>query len=245
MIVRMSLPPNGPGSNFGAPQYGAPQYGAPQFGAPQYGAPQYGAPQFGAPQPGYPQQPGYPPPPMAPNPAAYTPWLDRVLASVVDQLPIWVVLVVGYFVVFVGVGVSASSASHCSTSSYSTSCSAEPSGGAVAFFIIATLVMMIVPFAYSIWNYGYKQGTTGQSIGKKVMKFKVVSERTGQPIGFGASVLRQFAHIADGFLCNIGYLFPLWDPKRQTFADKIMSTVCVPAPPQQPGPQPGQYPAPY
>jgi len=26
----------------------------------------------------------------------------------------------------------------------------------------------------------------------------------------------------------VGYLFPLWDAKRQTFADKIMTTVCLP-----------------
>jgi hypothetical protein len=44
-----------------------------------------------------------------------------------------------------------------------------------------------------VWNLGYKQGTTGSSIGKSIMKFKVVSE-TGQPIGFGLSVLRQIAH---------------------------------------------------
>ncbi|MGI9123797.1 MAG: RDD family protein, partial [Mycobacterium sp.] len=59
------------------------------------------------------------------------------------------------------------------------------------------------------------------------MKFRVVGESTGQPIGFGASVLRQLAHILDSF-CSIGYLWPLWDAKRQTFADKIMHTVCLP-----------------
>lgn len=31
-------------------------------------------------------------------------------------------------------------------------------------------------------------------------------------------------------ICNIGYLFPLWDPKRQTIADKIMKTVVINAP---------------
>ena len=42
-----------------------------------------------------------------------------------------------------------------------------------------------------VWNYGYRQGTTGSSIGKSIMKFKVVSEITGQPLGFGMSVVRQ------------------------------------------------------
>nr|CRL75838.1 hypothetical protein CPGR_01575 [Mycolicibacter nonchromogenicus] len=82
--------------------------------------------------------------------------------------------------------------------------------------------------AYGIWNFGYRQGTTGSSIGKSVLKFKVVSETTGQPIGFGMSVLRQLAHIIDSAILGIGYLFPLWDAKRQTIADKIMTTVCLP-----------------
>ena len=81
---------------------------------------------------------------------------------------------------------------------------------------------------FGLWNYGYRQGKTGSSIGKSVMKFKVVSEKTGQPIGFGMSVLRQIAHVVDSLFCNIGYLFPLFDAKRQTIADKIMSTVCLP-----------------
>ena len=66
---------------------------------------------------------------------------------------------------------------------------------------------------YLIWNYGYRQGTTGSSIGKAVMKFRVVSEKTWQPIGFIRSLLRQLAHALDAFLCYIGYLLPLWDPQ--------------------------------
>jgi hypothetical protein len=81
---------------------------------------------------------------------------------------------------------------------------------------------------FVISNYRYRQPTTGSSIGKSVPSFKVVSERTGQPIGFGMSIGRQIAHIVDGIIRYIGHLLPLWDPKRRTLADKIMSTVCVP-----------------
>jgi uncharacterized RDD family membrane protein YckC len=95
---------------------------------------------------------------------------------------------------------------------------------------LAMWLLSLVALAYVIWNLGYKQGTTGQSIGKGVMKFKVVSEQTGQPIGFGMSVARQLLHVVDTVPCvPVGYLFPLWDAKRQTFADKIMKTVCLPA----------------
>ena len=68
------------------------------------------------------------------------------------------------------------------------------------------------------------------------MKFKVISEKTWQPIGFGLSFVRQLAHYRGPMICYIGYLLPLWDDKRQTLADKIMSTVCVPLNPQPPPP---------
>ena len=42
------------------------------------------------------------------------------------------------------------------------------------------------------------------------------------------SVLRSLAHCVDAIICYIGFLLPLWDPKRQTLADKIMTTVCLP-----------------
>jgi hypothetical protein len=48
---------------------------------------------------------------------------------------------------------------------------------------------------------GLPTGKTGSSLGKSLLKFTVVGERTWQPIGFGQSVMRQFAHIIDYFLC--------------------------------------------
>ena len=46
--------------------------------------------------------------------------------------------------------------------------------------------------------------------------------------------MRQIAHYVDQLICYIGYLFPLWDDKRQTIADKLMTTVCVPLNAQPP-----------
>jgi hypothetical protein len=60
--------------------------------------------------------------------------------------------------------------------------------------VTALMLSVVIGLAYLVWNYGYKQGTTGSSIGKGIMKFKVVSEATGQPIGFGMSIVRQLAH---------------------------------------------------
>jgi len=75
-----------------------------------------------------------------------------------------------------------------------------------------------------VYNRWYLGGQ-GQSFGKRALGLTLVAESTGQPIGMAKAFLRDLAHIVDGLICYIGYLFPLWDQKRQTIADKIMTTV--------------------
>lgn len=165
---------------------------------------------------------------------AYTPWLSRVGAWFIDNIPVFVLIGIGQGVAF------GTADNQCVSNGgeydYGVYCTSNFS----AIGIIILGLTYIAALAYWIWNWGYRQGTTGSSIGKSVLKFKVVSEKTWQPIGFGLSIVRQIAHFVDGIVCYIGYLWPLWDDKRQTFADKIMSTVCVPLNPQAlpPGPTP-------
>ena len=172
----------------------------------------------------YPASGGYyPPAPAGALPKdAYTPWITRVAAYFIDAVPVLALGGIGTVIIL------ATADNECisegSDLGYGVACTSEPT---VPGFI-SLLVFGLAALVFAIWNYGYRQGTTGSSIGKSVMKFKVVEATTGQPIGFGLSVLRQFLHLLDGMLCNLGYLWPLWDAKRQTFADKIMSTVCLP-----------------
>ncbi|MGH3825515.1 MAG: RDD family protein [Pseudonocardiaceae bacterium] len=44
--------------------------------------------------------------------------------------------------------------------------------------------------AFAVWSSGYRQGRTGQSIGRWVTKTKLVKIETGEPIGFGRALLR-------------------------------------------------------
>ena len=172
---------------------------------------------------GYPPPQGFGGPPGGALPTdAYTPWLTRVLAWLIDYVPYLIIVGIGY-------GIEAAT--------QETVCVSDTSGYDLGDFcatgnstlgVAAFLLSVVIGLAYLVWNYGYRQGTTGSSIGKGIMKFKVVGEATGQPIGFGMSIVRQLAHIVDGIICYIGYLFPLWDAKRQTIADKIMKTICLP-----------------
>ena len=39
--------------------------------------------------------------------------------------------------------------------------------------------------------------------------------------------VRIIAHFLDSLACYIGWLWPLWDDKRQTFADKVCGSIVV------------------
>ena len=138
---------------------------------------------------------------------AYASWIRRVGAFIIDQL-VYLILVA---ILGLGGGLIIGAA-----------------GGSSRLEGIVRSILTLVILAYLMWNWGYRQGTTGSTIGKSVLKFKVVSEQTGQPIGFGLSIVRYFAHFIDSITFGIGYLLPLLTAKRQTIADMIMSTVCLP-----------------
>lgn len=154
-------------------------------------------------------------------------WGSRVAASLIDSL----LSCIGLLVSLVGVGLLVAG-SPSSTSTDPTTGALTTSGGdssLVGMGILLMVVGYLIAFAIQIWNRWVKQGRTGQSVGKKVMNLYLVDERTGNPIGAGMAFVRDLAHFLDG-LFYIGYLWPLWDAKKQTFADKLVGTVVAKAP---------------
>lgn len=94
------------------------------------------------------------------------------------------------------------------------------------------VVVLVLGYAansgLSLWNRMYLQGSTGQSVGKKAMGIRLVDEVGLHPIGPSNAYLRDLAHALD-LISSVGYLRPLWDAKRQTFADRIVKAVVVDA----------------
>ena len=73
---------------------------------------------------------------------------------------------------------------------------------------------------------GVMEALLGASPGKLVVGIAVVGERDARPIGIVRTVARRLAHLFDTLLL-IGYVRPLWNAKRQTFADSIVGTVVL------------------
>jgi uncharacterized RDD family membrane protein YckC len=91
---------------------------------------------------------------------------------------------------------------------------------------LVTIVGLLAVLALVVQNHVIAQGRTGQSLGKKQIGISVVAQPTGRPLGAGLTFVRSLAHIVDSVLL-IGYLWPLWDVRKQTFADKLVHSVVV------------------
>jgi len=152
-------------------------------------------------------------------------YLIDYLASMIAGLPLWV----GYGILIANTSTT-TSADGTTTSEYS---------GSVAVPVILIAIGAVLWIAFFIWNICLRQGRTGASIGKSVLAIRLVNSDL-QPIGAGWSFLRYLLHIVDAIPCYLGYLWPLWDSRRQTFADKIMNTFVI----QATTPQPPAYPPP-
>jgi uncharacterized RDD family membrane protein YckC len=198
--------------------YGSPDPNQPDPGQQQ----QYGQQQYGQPPPAYPPPgnypaapgPGYGPQPYATGDAPGTfmgrqlaNWLQRVGAYLIDYLigalPVIVVVIVASAV-----------------SSTDSGTSTQAAGGLVFLAYLATFIIWV-------YNRAILQGRTGQSWGKKALNLRLVRMADGQPLGGLMCFVRDIVHVVDAIPCLLGYLFPLWDARRQTFSDKIMNTVVL------------------
>ena len=174
----------------------------PGSGGPGYGDP-YGDP-YGAGQP---------------VGLAYASWFQRVGAYLVDGL----VLLPLSIVVFIGLGVASSGAT--TTTDPVTGAASIEGANPVGFVIVGIGYLLV--FVVSIWNQVVRQGRTGWSLGKQALGIRLLKEDSGQPMGAGLCFVRSIVHLVDAIPCYLGFLWPLWDAKKQTFADKIMTTVVV------------------
>lgn len=101
--------------------------------------------------------------------------------------------------------------------------------GSWAVVFVVHGLSTIAAVTFLVWNCGWHQGRSGQSLGKRMLGIQLVAVETGRPVGVGRSFGRQVAHLIDGLPLALGYLWPLWDEQHQTFADKMCGTLVVQA----------------
>lgn len=157
----------------------------------------------------------------------YAGWFSRVGASLIDGLLGLVAAlptIVGYVTLL---------ADATTTTNPDGTKQLHLHGGGLSIVLIG--IGLVTQVAFWIWNVCIRQGRTGATVGKSVLAIRLVNADM-QPIGAGWSFLRQLLHVLDSLPCDIGYLWPIWDSRKQTFADKIMNTYVIQATTTEPRP---------
>ena len=199
------------------------------------------------PQP-YPPPPGYAPPPpggyavpqqLGP-PVAYrlrptgpdgrplAEFGDRLLAYLLDSLVLSAILLVPMVALMLVVFIPYANAME------SLSRGGNPSfapfflffaGMIIGIFGLQLLASYLYQVSYQIRN--------GQTVGKRVMKLKIVDAETGQPMDVSAARKRWGITFLLGLAGPGAYLdglWQLWDERKQTLHDKVARTVVVKVP---------------
>ena len=81
-----------------------------------------------------------------------------------------------------------------------------------------------------IWGgyYVYFIGSRGQTPGKMFFKIKIIKEETQNIPGYTTAFIREIiGNMLSAFIFGLGYLWIIWDSKKQGWHDKIAGTVAL------------------
>lgn len=92
------------------------------------------------------------------------------------------------------------------------------------FFKDYGTLSFLLGLGYSVWMLSAYQAT----VGMMVLKIKITKEN-GDKVSYKDAILRYFASILSAVALLVGYLWMIWDAKKQTWHDKIAQTVVVKA----------------
>ncbi len=151
----------------------------------------------------------------APGGARYAPWWQRASAFLIDVSAVLTAILTVAAPIFVLAGFRDSNPSH-----------SEAAWLTAALFAAA----LVVGAAYAI----VLEGRSGQTFGKRALGLRVLAE-DGSPCGYGRASSRELLGriLVGGFAWllvlpgMLSYLAALWDPKRQTWHDRIGETIVV------------------
>ena len=99
--------------------------------------------------------------------------------------------------------------------------------GSGALVIVLGAILMFAGFCAATVLYAKGVATTGQSIGNRVTKTRVVDARNGHLIPVGDAGTRYVLRMLISMILFIGFLMALGNSQRRTFHDNIAGTVVI------------------
>ncbi len=104
-------------------------------------------------------------------------------------------------------------------------------GLAVINYILSAMGLQILGLFLNLGYFTYFEGSpAGQTFGKRIMNIRVVDAQNGGAIDYGRAAIRWLARILSALPIGLGYFWMLWDENKQTWHDKLSTTVVVSVP---------------
>ena len=92
----------------------------------------------------------------------------------------------------------------------------------------ALLVVLVILFALQFFYFGYMWSKSGQTIGMKLVKVRVVRRNNGGGLSFIRAGLRgTLGYYISSFLFSLGYIWAIFDPNKEAWHDKLFDTWVV------------------
>jgi uncharacterized RDD family membrane protein YckC len=171
----------------------------------------------------------YRPGPVGPGGMPLADFGERLLAFLLDRLILMAILLIPLIVVMVGMFMVLLNAAQAAAPG-------EPPnfGGFIPLIFIGFFfgILGLDALATYLYQVSY-QLRTGVTVGKRVMKLRIVDAETGAPMEVSAARKRWVIQLLFGFVGMVSYLdglWQLWDPQKQTLHDKVARTVVVKVP---------------
>jgi uncharacterized RDD family membrane protein YckC len=80
---------------------------------------------------------------------------------------------------------------------------------------------------FSILYFVVAEGLWGQTIGKRCVGVRVVRATNLETPGILLAAIRYIGRIISALFLLLGYFWMLWDSRRQTWHDKLSSTLVI------------------
>jgi uncharacterized RDD family membrane protein YckC len=141
----------------------------------------------------------------------------RVGDNVVALIYASPIIVGGIFLVALGV-------QNCDTSQNTITCTSDqvewtPIALGILALVAGVVFALVLPIRWI--------AKTGAGPVSRKLQVRVVCRRTMLPIGTGRSVGRLVGSFVSGWFFYLGYLWMLWDSEKQTWHDKMVSSVVI------------------
>lgn len=91
------------------------------------------------------------------------------------------------------------------------------------FSTVQVLVDYLLPLVLVVTLWVWLKATPG----KLLLGCQVVDARTGRALSLGRAVLRYLGYTLSGLTLGLGFLWMLWDRRRQTLHDKLAGSIVV------------------